>query len=206
MIEVENSKAGLPIIKVNGLRLNSLYDPAGEATAWVQKLAFLEKDFQSIVLMGIGSLHHCLAFLNAFPKKNILIVETDLSLIQKSIELIPELQKCQIYHFIDARLFFNSKQGREITCGLFHIVRTPSSYIANANAFDEIETVLTGRSSYGFENYCELRPKYKKHIDFSKINKSKLVSISEISEAFKLNPQLLSPEQRVLHILEELIK
>ncbi len=206
MIEFEKSRSGMPIFKSEGRLFNSSYDPVSEAQRWLALICRKAMDFENVILLGVGSIYHCLAFHKMNPSKKILILEVDPELIKMSLEIFSELKQIQICQISKSDDLLVNDEVASISDGIFCTLRLPSTHISNKQIFDEIETVLTGRSSYEFARICEWRPQLRNQIDFSRLYSSDLISVKEIAGAFKQNERRLTQERRILYILEELVR
>ena len=148
MIEIEKSKTGLPIMKIEGRLVNSSYDPMTEAQNWLAGVSARIRDYDVIFLLGIGSIYHCLALQNSFPNKKIVVLETDPQLIKTSLELLSDLKKIQICQIADAKDLLIIPEVMSLTEEIFCTLRLPSTRFSNKALFDDLETILTGRSTY----------------------------------------------------------
>lgn len=206
MIEIELSKSGLPILKSDGRFMNSSYDPMAEAQSWLAMVNDKVKDFDFVILLGVGSAYHCLALRNKYPNKKILILENDKQLLAKCADLFSDLKKINICNFSDSSDLLSNEDVLNFSQEIFCTLRLPSTRFLNKELFDEVETVLTGRASYEFTKLCEVRQQLNSQINFERFDSANLISIKSVAAAFIPNSDGLSPERRVVHILEELVR
>lgn len=74
VIEIRESRSGLPTASVAGRWLHSAYDPRREAEQWAREQATACKPGDSVVLFGVGLLYHAEALRTLLPAETSLVV------------------------------------------------------------------------------------------------------------------------------------
>lgn len=196
----------MPILKIEGRFINSSYDPVREAQLWLKNQVTKLNDFNKIIILGLGNIYHCFELRNAFPDKEIIILEVDGELLNGSLAHFNALTAFQIFHISKASDIFGNSKIMDASENIFCTLRLPSTQILNKGIFDEIETLLTGRSSYALTQFGQARREYKSQIDFHNLPSDQVLSVKDIASAFRNSDERLTKERRVLYILEELIR
>ena len=204
MIEVERSRTGLPILKSAGRHLSSSYDPVLEAQSWLESVLVKIKNFDQILVLGLGSAYHCMALLKAVPEKSIRIIERDTELACRSLDLFVVLQQVPLSLFHEACEILHSPEIGKLLENNIYVLRMPSTRFFNQAFFDEAALCLNARRPQDFKKVCELRGEFYNQMDFKKINSAKLISINEFS--WLEGEARLTSERRAFLLLKELIK
>lgn len=204
MIEIDYSRTGLPILKSAGRHLNSSYDPIHEAQRWLVPLLPKLKNFDHIVILGMGSVYHCLALLKAVPQKSLYIIEKDAELVRQGLSVFAELQQVPLSLFHDASEILASSEVLKLLEKNIYVVRMPSTHLSNEGFFAEAALSLYARRPRDFKRVCERRPEFHRQLSLKEVNETELISIHDF---LWLNNEVhLTPERRAFLLLKELVK
>lgn len=62
-IQINKSKSGFPVLKLDNIHLNSPYDPIAEAKDWISRYNYEIENSEPIILLGLGLGYHLLELL-----------------------------------------------------------------------------------------------------------------------------------------------
>ncbi len=202
MIEIESSRNGLPILKIEGKLLNSSYDPIREAQSWLESTQGKIEKFDHIIVLGMGSAYHVLELLKYATGKKVRIIENDSELVEKTLSLFSGLKSIEVNVFEEATEIWSSAELLKVIQSCFCVLRMPSSRFLNKAFFDEAEICLSARRPVDFLKVCQAQPAFKAQLDLQKMSTSKLISLQD----FSWREEKMTPEYRIFKILKELIK
>jgi len=86
-IRINRSKSGFPVLKLDGLHLNSPYDPIKEAKNWISRHSCEIEDGEPVVLLGLGLGYHLLELLKHTERK-VFVVEPNMEIFRAAIEYV----------------------------------------------------------------------------------------------------------------------
>ncbi|MES2964938.1 MAG: hypothetical protein V4760_13690 [Bdellovibrionota bacterium] len=206
MITIESSRAGVPIIKVEGRALASTFDPLKEAASWAQSVEATLAPGTAAVILGAGCGYHVAALKMLCPKSTVLTLEPDLEVAEHALRFNPSLRPEDIVVETDRLKITEHARVKDALGGVFVPVTHGPTAQVRPEWVAELSAFLMARDKLSFLLQLRMRPDLFALLEPAKIEAivNEPVSIKTLQKLFK-DSSASSQERRLWRVLEELI-
>ena len=202
MLEVIESKTGLPTIRLNDRLLASKVDPRREAEKWAEKMAHELHGIKAAIVLGAGAGYHLSALKAQAPHLDVIALEESREIIQfhnKSLELARfGIRLIQL----DTDILANESLRKAIGSS-YKVIVHPSAQLSFSKSVTAVKDYLNARTKESLVQIGQLRG--LEIAENRKLKSSELISFKDVNLVDKEYEAEVSVET-INHILGELTK
>lgn len=206
MIELEVSRSGQPVLKMNGRYLASSFDPVKEAFGWANRAAADIGTKGAAIILGAGCGYHVAALKEKCPNVSILALELNEQVAHRALEWNPILQAHNLLVVDDLSQMTEAPQLRDAMAGTYAVLPHLPSTDAHPEWALATARFLLGRDRLSFLLQLRMRPDLHSLMDPKKISglEDAPVSIKTLQKLFS-ESSAFTRERQVWKVLEELV-
>ncbi|MEK7357960.1 MAG: hypothetical protein AAB250_16035 [Bdellovibrionota bacterium] len=206
MITIETSRAGVPILKVEGRALASTFDPLKEAASWAQSVEATLAPGTAAVILGAGCGYHVAALKLLCPRSLVVALEPSREVADRALEFNPSLKDEDVVVETDLLRLTEQPRVRDALGGVFVPVRHGPSAHVSPQWTESMAAFLAARDKLSFLLQLRMRPDLFALLDPAKIEAlgNEAISIKTLQKLFK-DTSAASHERRLWRVLEELV-
>ena len=206
MIELEQSRTGQPVLKLNGRYLASSFDPIKEAFAWANRAAADLGSKGAAIIIGAGCGYHIAALKEKCPNILIVALELDAEIAKHALSWNPILSAHNIVIASSLTDLTDEPRLRDALAGTYAVL--PHLPTADAHPEWTLQTAqfLLGRDKLSFLLQLRMRPELHCLLDPKKIAAlgNEPVSIKTLQRLYS-DTATHARERQIWRVLEELV-
>ena len=207
MIKWMQSEIGIEVPFIDEKATESLVNPERDAKRWVDRELDRVKNFDKIMVVGIGSGKYIEELKNAVGDIQILAV----TLIPEIAESFSKrgLTNVQALALKDAKDIKNHSELKDFVSSPFCIVKHPGEFRLRLEEYEEIIRFMTSRSIGGLNWALQFRPDVRrvlKRLDGENGWGTRPISIVDVNRMLSSSTSDGDREIKIFRMLQELVK
>lgn len=206
MIEILKSKRGSDAAKFNGVYVHSSVDPIKEAEAWARSYYNHLVGVPNVIVFGCGLGYHIKALADAFPNQKILTIERVYEFSTLAQNILNSYSNVEVLNMELSDILSNEHIRRAVS-QLYMYVEIPSLVKIDKAYYDELKTMLSGRTSKSLDFIVECRKDHKNFfVRRPHIYKNSIITIKSINDNSMKPENTYTRQEIIWKTLGELVK